>query len=314
MSSWDGKSQTGLWGYKIFVITLRYAGLGSAYLLLRFVAIYYFIFARKSNQACTHYFEDRLGYSKWEAIKARYKNYYIFGQTLIDRVVVMAGLGKRFTFDFDGEEHLIDMVNQGKGGMLISAHIGNWEVAGHLLYRVKTKINVVMHEAETQKIKQFLTKAKGDTTMEIIVIKEDLSHVYNISMALQRGELICMHADRFMPNAKTIQVPFLGKNAPFPQGPFALAVGFKVPVSFVFAMKESPSHYHLSATPSKTYGGIKGGTKEGQVETALHDFVTEAEKVVSHYPLQWFNYYDFWNSPSTTTSHLQAVPTSEILS
>ncbi len=308
MSAWDGKSQGGLLGYRIFVGTLRYAGIGSAYLLLRFVALYYFFFSSKSNASSTSFFRNRLGMSRWESIRSRYKNYYLFGQTLIDRVAVIAGLGKRFTFDFQGEEHLIDMVKEGKGGMLISAHIGNWEVAGYLLYRVKTKINVVMHEAEHEKIKQLLDKEKGSTVMNIIVLKEDLSHVYAISMALQRGELICMHADRFMPQAKTISIPFLGKEALFPQGPFAIAVGFKVPVSYVFAMKDSNWHYHLSATPAKIYAAQRGEKKEVQVERALYDFVSEAEKKVAEYPLQWFNYYDFWNLEATSSGNPSLQP------
>lgn len=294
MSSWDGKSQAGLWGYRIFVATLRFAGLRTAYLLLRFVSLYYFFFSKESNKAINIYLKDRLNLEGWESAKARYKNYYVFGQTLIDRVAVMSGLGARFTFDFDGEEYLHQLVKEGKGGMLISAHIGNWEVAGHLLYRVKAKINVVMHEAEHQKIKSFLDKAKGKNTMSVIVIKEDLSHVYDISLALQRGEFICMHGDRFMPWAKTLHTEFLGKNAYFPQGPFALAVGFKVPVCYVFAMKEGDFHYHFSSTPSKIYQTQKGERKEDLVQLALHDFVLEAERTVKNFPFQWFNYYDFW--------------------
>lgn len=294
MATWDGKSQANLLGYQIFVFTLKYAGIASAYFILRFVALYYFLFSRKSNQALEGYFVQRLGWKGWKSLMAKYSNYFVFGQTLLDRVAVMSGLGSRFSFDFEGEEHLVKMAESGKGGMLVSAHIGNWEVAGHLLYRINTKINVVLHEAEHEKIKQFLDKAKGKNTMNIILIKDDISHVYQISQALDRGELICMHGDRFMPWAKTLTASFLGKVAHFPQGPFALAVGLKVPVCYVFAMKEGNWYYHFSSTEAKVYQAESRNKKEMLIQTALEDFIKEAERTVTKYPLQWFNYYDFW--------------------
>jgi predicted LPLAT superfamily acyltransferase len=294
MSSWDGKSQAGLLGYKIFIATLRYGGISSAYLLLRFVALYYFLLSRKSNIPIENYFRQKLGLSWWQATKARYQNYYVFGQTLIDRVAMMSGLVDRYTFDFEGEDYLHQLVAEGKGGLLISAHVGNWEIAGHLLKRIKTKVNVVMHEAEHEKVKQFLDKAKGKNTMDVIVIKEDLSHVYDMSLALQRGELICMHGDRFMPWAKTITLPFLGQEAPFPQGPFATAIGFKVPVCYVFAMKEGNWHYQFSSTKPKVYQVSRGENKDAKMHEALLDFITETERIIRTYPVQWFNYYDFW--------------------
>lgn len=312
MATWDGKSRANLLGYQIFVLTLKYAGIAPAYFILRFVAFYYFLFSHKSSKALDSYFMKRMAWASWKAVWAKYSNYYIFGQTLLDRIAVMSGLGHRFSFDFEGEEHLIRMAESGTGGMLVSAHIGNWEVAGHLLYRIKTKINVVLHEAEHEKIKQFLDKAKGKNTMDVILIKDDISHVYQISLALQRGELICMHGDRFMPWAKTVTAPFLGAEALFPQGPFALAVGFKVPVCYVFAMKEGNWHYHFSATEPKIYQAEKRGQKEELIQLALCDFIKEAEKTIHKYPLQWFNYYDFWATQTGKKDNrynLQTYPT-----
>lgn len=303
MATWDGKSRASLLGYQIFVVTLKYAGIASAYFVLRFVALYYFLFSRKSNRAIHAFFTERLKWQGWKVLKSQYNNYYVFGQTLLDRIAIMSGLGHRFSFDFEGEEHLIKMAESGTGGMLISAHIGNWEVAGHLLYRIKTKINVVLYEAEHEKIKQFLDRAKGKNTMDVILIKDDISHVYQISLALQRGELICMHGDRFMPWAKTIAAPFLGKEAHFPQGPFALAIGFKVPVCYVFAMKEGHWHYHFSSTEAKVYQTVNREQKEGLLLEALQDFIKEAEKTIQKYPLQWFNYYDFWAQKNQDSLH-----------
>ena len=292
MATWNGKSQSGLLGYKIFVFILRRGGLYTAYFLLVFVALYFFLFS-KSNRHIFAYLRTKIGLGFFEAIVVLYKNYFLFGQTLIDRVAAISGLSTKFTYDFDGEEYLHQIVKGNKGGILISAHMGNWEIAGHLLYRVKVKIHVVMHAAEHEKIKNYLDKVKG-STLNVIVLKDDFTHIYQISEALSRGEIICMHGDRFMPWSKTFTSSFLGSNALFPQGPFALALSMKVPVCYVFGMKLGLTHYKFSSTIPKVYTSDRNTSKEALLSGALLDFTTEMEKKIRKYPAQWFNYYDFW--------------------
>jgi predicted LPLAT superfamily acyltransferase len=216
----------------------------------------------------------------------------IFGQTLLDKVVVMAGIENRLTYEFDGEQHLRDMVREGRGGMLISAHVGNWEAAGHLLKRLNTRINVVMYDGENQQIKDFLQQVTGGRNLHVILIKQDMSHVFAIGEALQNNELVCLHADRFLEGNKTTTQTFLGEPAHFPTGPFVLAAGFRVPVSFVFAFKESLRHYHFYG--SEPLERIPDERKDEYMDRLVSTFVTNLEQKVKLYPEQWFNYFNFW--------------------
>ena len=58
-----------------------------------------------------------------------YWSYYTFGQTLIDKTAVSSGLRDRFTYEFDGIENLNETLANKQGGVLISAHMGNFEIA-----------------------------------------------------------------------------------------------------------------------------------------------------------------------------------------
>lgn len=291
MPSWQGKSKGNKLGYRIFIGVLRYGGVRPAYFLLAFVACYYCLFSFRSSQSIFQYFHRKIGYSRFRALIGVYRNYYVFGQTLIDKIVIMAGVPNRFSFHFDGEEHLHEMVTGGKGGILLSAHLGNWEVAGHLFTRLQTRINIVMFDGEHQRIKDYLAGITGGRQVNVIVLKDDLSHIYAIHDALSKQELVCMHADRFMEGNKTAEMTFLGETARFPIGPFLLAATFRVPVSLVFAFKETNTHYHLYATEPKVYQGAK----QGGLQESMQDFVNVMEEKVKRYPLQWFNYYDFWS-------------------
>jgi predicted LPLAT superfamily acyltransferase len=291
MAQWHGRSSGTRFGYSIFVFILKRLGVLPAYFVLRFVAVYYFLFSYKSSKPLWKYFHVILGYGLIRSLYSIYRNYYLFGQTILDKVVVMSGMANPFTFNFDGEENLRLMAEGGKGGLLISAHLGNYEIAGHLLKRLQTPVNLVMYDGEQRQIKAYLEKVAGKRNMKLILIKNDISHIYAINEALKNNELVCMHADRFVDGNKTVTKSFLNHPAPFPLGPFVLAATFKVPVTFVFAFKEGHKHYHLYASPLKSYNT---GSKTEQVNEMLSDYVQAMEQKIKQHPLQWYNYYDFW--------------------
>lgn len=300
MPQWKGQSRGNKLGYRIFIFVTRRLGVKPAYVLLRFVSFYFFLFSWSSSRAIYLYFRKRLGWGRWKSVTRLYSNYFIFGQTLLDKIVVMAGFGNRFTFHFDGEEHLREIVANGRGGILLSAHVGNWEVAGHLLNRLNTRVNVVMYDAEHRQIKHYLESVTGKKNFNVIVIREDLAHVYAIGEALAANELVCLHGDRFLEGNKIRLKSFLGEEAAFPLGPFALASGFKVPVSIVFAFKETATHYHFYG--SKLLRREEGEDKSRFTDRLLNTFVQETAEKIKRYPEQWFNYYNFWAKPKNPGS------------
>lgn len=291
MSAWHGKSKGTPLGYRIFVWVLKKFGVLPAYFLLRAVVLYYFFFSFKASRQIYLLYRRKLGYSRVSSVTKLYKNYFFLGQSIIDKVVIMSGIKNNFSFHCDGVENLHKIAALGKGGILLSAHIGNWDVAGYLFKDLTTTINIVLYDGEHEQIKEYLEGVTGKRGMNIIVIKSDLTHIYKISEALSNNELVCMHADRFLEGNKTITADFLGEPARFPMGPFLLASKFRVPVSYVFAVKENNFHYHLFASGIKDYAAVP---KNEIMPQMLAEYVAEIEKKVKQYPEQWFNYYNFW--------------------
>lgn len=289
MSQWDGKSKGTVLGYRIFVFLIRKAGVKSAYFLLCFVASYYFLFLRKSNRAIFYYFRERLRYSYFQSKKMVFKSYYTFGQTIIDKVSISAGLRNKFTYEFDGIEILKRLLAEKKGGVLISAHIGNFEIAEHFFGDIDFdfQINLVTTDLEHSAIKNYLESVTQKSAVKFIIIKEDLSHIFEINAALANNELVCFTGDRYFEGTKSLSETILGKEANFPAGPFLIASRLKVPVVFVYVMKEPNLHYHLYAREAT----VKHRDEKG----LLKEYVKSVETILQKYPLQWFNYFDFWN-------------------
>ena len=290
MKKWSGKSRGTLLGYKIFVFCIKNLGVRASYFVLYFVATYYFLFLPKSNKNVFYYFNKRLGWSYWKSKWAVFKNYFVFGQTLIDKTAISAGLRNRFTYEFDGVENLKKMMADKKGGVLLSAHIGNFEIAERFFAEIDFdyQINLVTTDQEVSVIKEYLESITEKSSIKFILIKEDMSHIFDINRALSNNELICFTGDRYFEGSKFLEEELLGKSAKFPAGPFMIASRLQVPVAYVYVMKEKNLHYHLYARIAEV--------KHRDAKGLLKSYTQNVEKMLKVYPLQWFNYFDFWDA------------------
>ncbi len=289
MSQWDGKSKGTLLGYKIFVFCIKKLGIRTAYAVLIFVSFYYFVFARASNQSLWYYLNKRLKYSKVKSLWAMYNSYFVFGKILIDKTAIAAGLREKYTYEFDGIETLREIIAQKKGGILISAHVGNFEIAEYFLADLDfdSPINLVTTDQEHSHIKAYLMSVSQRSSIKFIIVKEDLSHIFEINNALNNNELICFTGDRYFEGSKVLTEELLGEYAIFPSGPFHIASRLQAPVVFVYVMKEPDLHYHLYARKAKV--------KHRDAQALLKEYCLSVESILKKYPLQWFNYFDFWN-------------------
>ena len=219
-----------------------------------------------------------------------YWSYYTFGQTLIDKTAISAGMRNKFTYDFDGIENLKTLLANKQGGVLISAHIGNFEIAEYFLSELDDnfQINLLTTDLEHAAIKEYLESLATSSKIKFIFIREDLSHIYEINNALANNELICLTGDRYFEGVKHLNESFLGEEANFPAGPFLIASRLRVPVLFVYVMKEKNLHYHLYARRAE----VKHRDEQG----LLKSYVESVESMLRKYPLQWFNYFDFWKA------------------
>lgn len=296
MAKWEGKSKGTVFGHKIFVYILNHLGLRLAYIVLRFVALYYFLFARKSNKHSFYFFHNILKYKRFTTYLKIYKNYYIFGQTLLDKVALLAGVKTKFTINHEGGANLDKIAEMGKGGILVSAHIGNWEIAGQLLNRLNTTFNILMYANEHESIKKYMDEVEKKKNVNIIAIKDgEMGHLIELHNAFSKNELVVMHGDRFRDGAQTLEANFLGKTAKFPAGPFIMAAKFGVPLTVAFAVKETNTHYHFFASdPIEVKRTRDPKQTEIAVQELLQKYIAEVEKMVYRYPEQWFNYYAFW--------------------
>ncbi len=292
MSQWDGKSKGTLLGYQIFVNIIKKLGVNAAYGLLIPVAFYYVIAYPSTASAMFYYYRKRQGFSFTKSLLALYRGYFVFGQVLIDKIALFAGLRDKFSFDFDGIEILKQLLAEKKGGILISGHIGNFEIAEKFFADIdfKQQIHIVAADQERTVIKDYLNAiAQEESKVNFIHIKDDMSHIFEITAALANNDLICLTGDRYFDHSKTMSAALLGEEALFPAGTFTIASRLNAPIAFVYVMKEPNLHYHL-------YTRRAAPVKHRDAQAVLNAYTESMEQMLKRYPYQWFNFFDFWNA------------------
>ena len=231
-----------------------------------------------------------MGYSPLRAVVNLYLNYFTFGQTIIDKIAILAGLEEKFTYEFDGVESLHKLLDEQQSGILISAHIGNFEIAEPFFRKIDIdlKISTVTTDMEHSVIKEYLESiSKNKPSNQFIYVKEDMSHIFKINDAIGDNKIVCFTGDRYFEGVRSLKGTLLGAEATFPAGPFFIASRLKVPVLFVYVMKESRLHYHLYAQVAEV--------KSRDAQALLDAYTENMEQMLRKYPLQWFNYFNFWD-------------------
>lgn len=257
---------------------------------MAFIAAYFIPFAPKATRAIWSYNRVRRKLGVVASIKELYCHYYVFGQTLIDKLAMKAGLGSRYNYKFDNYERFLEILNSGEGVVMIGAHVGCWEAGAGFFGTYGKRINIVMFDAEHQQIKEVLeSNANHADDFKVIAVNQDaIAAMLEMKVALNNGEYICFNGDRFVNREHTKRVKILGGEALLPSGPFKIATKCRVPVIFYYAMREKRRTYRFIFEVAQFEGRPTDDALVAQYAASLNN-------IVSKYPRQWFNFYDFWN-------------------
>ena len=232
---------------------------------------------------------ERWGYGPVKAFLKTYQNHCLFSQVVIDRFAMYAG--KRFTVEIEGFEHFQHLTRQKPAFVQLSSHIGNYEMAGYTLASHDKPLNALVFYGEKQTVMENRVDMFADKNIRMISVKNDMSHLFLIDHALQ--QIVSMPADRIFGSPKYVITQLLGAEVKLPLGPFSVATMRGLNVLAVNVMKSSTKSYKIYVTPLDY---DKQAPRKQQICQLAHGYAAELERMLTMYPAQWYNYFDFWKS------------------
>ncbi|MBR4269599.1 MAG: lysophospholipid acyltransferase family protein [Prevotella sp.] len=235
------------------------------------------------------YFRDCHHASPVRAALMTYRNFYLFAQVVIDRFAMYGG--RRFDVDVEGYDNFQQLAERKEGFLQLSAHVGNYEIAGYTLIADKKRLNALVFDKEKATVMENRGRLFSVTNIRMIAVKQDMSHLFTINEALADGETVSMPADRMLGSTKGVTLNFMGKEAVFPLGPFTVATMRGLNVLAVNVMKTGTKRYKIYVTPLRY---DKEKPRAEQTTQLARAYADELERMLRLYPEQWYNYFSFW--------------------
>lgn len=182
----------------------------------------------------------------------------------------------------NGAEHLRGLT---RGLVSVTAHVGNWELAGRLLATGSARLtHVVVAPDEAPALERWVRRSADGVRF---VPRAHPAVGVTLLGALRRGDAVALQGDRALGTRGDVTIAFFGRPAPFPLGPFVLARAARVPLVPAFCVLEPDYRYQVRIAPPLT---IDRGDEEGAART----WVGFLEDIVRDCPTQWFNFFDLW--------------------
>ncbi len=262
------------------------------WIALRVADLNYFIFDPKGREAVKSNLRQVLPDASEERIV--YETRWVFrnfGKYLTE-FFRFRSFDKRF-FDkhvaIRGKEHIDAALQKGKGALLLSAHLSNWELgaaAMHALCGYKANVVVAMHRYG--RVNELFMRERESMGLNVIDMRTAPRQVMR---ALKRNEVICILGDRD-PTEQGVMVDFFGRPCRFPQGPARFALAMGSPIIPGFCLRRTNDSFTIVFEPPIL--PPTSGNKDENVRLMTQQYARVVEEAVRWHPEEWGVFYPVW--------------------
>lgn len=194
-----------------------------------------------------------------------------------------------------GDERLVVAQKEGKGAILLTAHVGNFELGGLFLAQLGLEVAAVYVPDPSPVIEKHRNDARRMLGVQGIPVDRTPFGFLPVFRALERNMCVAMQGDRDVSGTGRA-MPFFGKTASFPIGPFRIAQASGAPVFPVFVLQEEDGRYRTIVEEPILVPHARGAAAHEAVVQGLAAFVARMEATIRAYPTQWYRFARFWES------------------
>ena len=287
---WNGQTGGTTWMQQALVVLFKHIDIRIIYAVMSIWLMWYVLVRPAATKAIYQFHRIRRQRNVLQSCIDTYRSYFNFGEAIMDRFAVYAGY--QFKIDFPEKAALQTYFESKDSFYILFSHLGNSEMAGYCLNTPNKVMNILMYMGDTETVMQNRTNALAKNNLRVIPMQgEMMNHIFAISEALDKGEIIAMAMDRIVQSTKSILCHFMGENALFPIGPFRICTAVKQPVLYLCVTKANWNTYRVDVR-ILTYDSA--GNKAQQTKSLAQEATCALEEMAYKYPYQWFNFYDFW--------------------
>jgi KDO2-lipid IV(A) lauroyltransferase len=185
-----------------------------------------------------------------------------------------------------------EALREGRGLVLVTGHFGNWDIAARTLETYDRPFNVVMAHEANATTAAYTRAIREHAGVRVIYSNSSVFSSLNMIRALRANEIVAIQLDRMLGFGGAKLVPFFGRLAPFPSGPFVLARLAGAPLIPVFAPRLGTRHYAIRLGQRVTL--LREARDPHSLARAMRAVMAQFEDVIREFPSQWFMFTPFW--------------------
>jgi Kdo2-lipid IVA lauroyltransferase/acyltransferase len=207
-------------------------------------------------------------------------------QTLVDRV--------------EGWDEVEDVMSKGRGAVMVTGHIGNWELAGAYVAARGIPLDAIVRGMANPLFDAYINRTREQMGMTIV---HDSEAVRRTPRSLRAGRAVAFVADQGVLGLASTFVPFFGRPAKTPRGAAVFALRFEVPVLFVVALRQPNGCFRVTV---ERIEARQTGDRDRDVDAIVARFTERLEHWVRVVPAQYFWQHRRWKrQPPDTPPELR---------
>ena len=299
MTRWHERPEGGgfLAIWMIRNLALR-CGRRAARLLLYPITLYFFVRRGPERRASRIYLERATG-RRPGALEVM-RHIHCFASTILDRVFLLSERFRCFAIECHGLRELHEQIDRGQGVLMLGSHLGSFDALRALSrLRPDVSVRVVLDVGHNAALTQLLGALNPTLAANVIDARMDgTSVVLAIKEALDAGAVVTLLADRTAPGETTVPAQVLGNEARLPASPWLIAAALKVPVVLCFGLYRGGNRYDLKFEVFAESLVLERRGRERALATVVQRYADRLSHHARDAPYNWFNFYDFWQTPA----------------
>ncbi len=234
----------------------------------------------------------RGGWRRTLAVWSLFYNYSRFMVSYCDLAGMTSDLlDARLTRDPEGERRFRAALDGGNGAVVLTAHLGNWEVGTRVLEATGRPVNVAMRLERRNAPERWLNRLRKRGGMRVLQVGTDAGSALALRAALARNEIVAMQGDRAL-DERAVEVEMFGSPFRFPLGPFLLAYGCRAALIPAFVLQEGWWRWRSEIGEPVVFPRTED--RDADIVAGVSQYARHLERIVQCHPEQWFNFYDLW--------------------
>lgn len=233
--------------------------------------------------------------SRVERARRAFRLMHLFSWCLTERYENL-NADPGFRWSTEGIEHWNALTGRAGGFILLTGHLGNWEIGSMLPSGSERRTIHVVREGEMDPkaqafVRELLAK-RIDGPYVTHFASDDASLGIALLDALREGHIVALQGDRPRTQGKALPMTLFGRPFELPVGPFALARLAGVPILPAFTLRSARKDYRVVFRPPITVE--PAGDRNAALDAAAGEVARTLETMIRCEPYQWFCFRELW--------------------